>query len=397
MLALVAGAGLPTDESGMVWKTWVTSDITGVVVLTPTLLVLAARRWRRPTARRALEAAAMIGALGAAFALALSTGSDTSYLVFPVLVWAALRFRVPGAALMSLVAAVAAVVMAARGHGPFGVSEGLDAMLHTQGFVTVSTLTALVLAVASDEREEALRRLGHRALHDPLTGLPNRALLADRLEEALARAAEEGTMLALLLIDLDEFKIVNDSFGHHTGDELLTQIAPRLRAAARPQDTVARFGGDEFVVLCEGLTGPWDALDAARRMAAAWAAPFTLGDDEVYMSGSTGIAVAHGGRGEPGTLLREADAAMYRAKARGRGQTELYDEVDARPRVRAAAARARPAAGARRRRDHRRLPADPGPARPAARAPSRRSRAGRTPCAARSRRPCSSPSRRRAG
>ena len=368
MLALVAGDGLPAAEAGVVWKTWLTSDITGVLVLVPALLVLATRPWRRPTARRALEAAGMLVALAAGFALALYKGSDTSYLVFPVLVWAGLRFRVPGATAMSLLAAVVSVAMAAHGHGPFGVADGLEALLHTQGFIAVSTLTALVLAIASDEREAALRQLSHRALHDPLTGLPNRVLLAERLEQATQRAARDGTTLGVLLIDLDEFKIVNDSFGHHTGDELLCQIAPRLRAAARPQDTVARFGGDEFVVLCEGLAGPWDALEAARRLAAAWAEPFRLGDDDVYVSGSTGIALAQRGRTEPGALLREADAAMYRAKARGRGQAELYDEAMRAARVRAAAAGGRPAPRARRGRDRRRVPADPRPAhRPAAR------------------------------
>jgi diguanylate cyclase (GGDEF)-like protein/PAS domain S-box-containing protein len=181
--------------------------------------------------------------------------------------------------------------------------------------------------VAEQEREEALRQLAHRALHDPLTGLPNRVLLAERLEEALARATEDGTVLAVLLVDLDQFKNVNDSLGHHTGDELLTQVAPRLRAAAGPADTVARFGGDEFVVLCEGLAGPWEALEAARRLSAAWAEPFRLGDDDVYISGSAGVAVAHAGRADAAALLREADAAMYRAKERGRGNVELYDEV----------------------------------------------------------------------
>ncbi len=327
VLALVAGDGLPPEAAGVAWKTWLTSDLTAMLVVTPPLLVLATRPWRRPTARRALEATGMLIALAAGFALSVAKGADTSYLVFPVLVWAAMRFRLPGATAMSLLATIVATALAARGHGPFGVDTGLEAMLHTQGFIAVSTLTALVIALACDERQEALAALGHRALHDPLTGLPNRELLVERLEAALARAERERTSLAVLMIDLDEFKFVNDSFGHHTGDELLCQIAPRLRAAARPRDVVARLGGDEFVVLCEDLSGPWDGLEAARRLAAAWAEPFRLGDDDVYVSGSTGIAMDKHGRAAAGTLLREADAAMYRAKAAGRGQAELYDEA----------------------------------------------------------------------
>ena len=381
----------------MAWKTWLTSDITGVLVLTPPILVLATRPWGRPTLRRTLEVAGMLLALAAGFALALYKGADTSYLVFPVIVWAAMRFRLPGATAMSLLASVVAVTLAARGHGPFGVDAGLEALLHTQGFIAVSTLTALVIALACDEREQALAALGHRALHDPLTGLPNRDLLVQRLEAALVRAAREQTSLAVLMIDLDEFKFVNDSFGHHTGDDLLCQIAPRLRAAARPQDVVARLGGDEFVVLCEDLSGPWDALEAARRLGAAWAEPYRLGDDDVYVSGSTGIAVGKHGRAE-----------AQRAPARGRRRDvprqgrrprpgRALRRGDARPRVRAAAARGRPAPRARRGRDRRRVPADPRPPHRDGRGPSRRSRAGCIPSAARSPPPCSSPSRRRAG
>ena len=327
VLALIAGAGLPADAAREAWRTWLTSDITGLLVVCPPLLVLASRPWRRPAPRRVLEALGILLALAAAFGLALARDADLSYVVFPVLVWAAMRFRLPGATATALVAAIAGVALAANGHGPFGVDAGLEALLHTQGFIAVSTLTALVIALACDEREAALAALGHRALHDPLTGLPNRDLLVQRLEAALPRAARDQTSLAVLMIDLDEFKAVNDSFGHHTGDELLCQIAPRLRAAARPQDVVARLGGDEFVVLCEGLSGPWDALDAARRLGGAWTEPFRLGDESVYVSGSTGIALARHGRAESGALLREADAAMYRAKAGGRGQAELYDEA----------------------------------------------------------------------
>ena len=327
ILALVLGGELPWADAGVAWKMWGTSDHTAVVVLAPALIVLATRRPCRPSPRRLLEGAGIALALCAAFATSLGTGHDTSYLVFPALMWAALRFGVPGATATTLLAATAAVVMTVRGVGPFGGTEGVEGLLHVQGFLSVSALTGLLLATISDERAAALRQLAHRAVHDPLTGLPNRSLLDDRLEDALPRAAASGTRVALLLIDLDEFKIVNDSFGHHTGDELLVQMAPRLRAAARPQDTVARLGGDEFVVLCEGLAGPWDAMAVARRLATAWAEPFRLGDDDVYISGSTGIAVSHRGPAEPGALLREADAAMYRAKARGRGQVELYDEA----------------------------------------------------------------------
>jgi diguanylate cyclase (GGDEF)-like protein len=325
--SLVLAGSLPTGGFAGAWRTWFVSNGAGIVVLTPALLVMAHRPWRLPTLAHAGESLALIGALVLAlFPWAAGHGGD-AYLVFPVIVWAALRFGLPGAAAVSLLGAALDLVLAAQWYGASHAPDIEEPLLHAQGFMAVSTLTGLLLAVVRDEREAAVGELARRALHDPLTGLPNRALLADRLEQALARSREDGTMLALLLVDLDEFKNVNDSLGHHTGDQLLTQVAPRLRAAVRPQDTVARFGGDEFVVLCEGLAGPWEAEDVAHRLAGAWSEPFPLGEDDVYISGSTGIAVARAGRADRAALLREADAAMYRAKDRGRGHAELYDDA----------------------------------------------------------------------
>jgi diguanylate cyclase (GGDEF)-like protein len=164
----------------------------------------------------------------------------------------------------------------------------------------------------------------HRALHDPLTGLPNRDLFADRLALTLARARRGGPLPAVLIADLDQFKLINDSLGHHAGDELLCAVAPRLAAAVRDTDTVARFGGDEFVVLCDGVTSEVQALELARRLAAELDEPLEVGGAPVYISASFGVAYA-GADSDAEGLLRDADAALYRAKARGRGRCELFD------------------------------------------------------------------------
>jgi diguanylate cyclase (GGDEF)-like protein/PAS domain S-box-containing protein len=164
----------------------------------------------------------------------------------------------------------------------------------------------------------------HRAMHDPLTGLPNRDLFHDRLELALARSRRGAPPPAVLIADLDQFKLINDSLGHLAGDELLCGVAPRLAEAVRATDTVARFGGDEFVVLCDGVESELEALALARRLAAVLNEPLHVAGGPVYVSASFGVAFGDAGS-DATSLLRDADAALYRAKALGRGRCELFD------------------------------------------------------------------------
>jgi diguanylate cyclase (GGDEF)-like protein len=166
-------------------------------------------------------------------------------------------------------------------------------------------------------------KLAHQALHDPLTGLPNRTLLYDRTAQALRATGRYGGSIALLFVDLDDFKIINDAFGHEAGDALLVDVARRLRTEVRPSDTAARLGGDEFIVLCERLDGdPEDsAVAIARRLLAALRRPFELHGQTVSISASIGIAVTTGGEA-PDTLVSRADGAMYQAKGR-RGALRL--------------------------------------------------------------------------
>jgi diguanylate cyclase (GGDEF)-like protein len=177
------------------------------------------------------------------------------------------------------------------------------------------------------DRNRVEAEVRHRALHDPLTALPNRALALDRLEGALARRRRDGRAVAVLLADLDQFKLVNDSLGHAAGDDLLVALAPRLHDAVRPSDTVARLGGDEFLVVCEQLDGAHEAIRVAERVAQAITQPIVLETGEHFITASIGIAVADSAEALTDDLLRDADAAMYRAKERGRGRYELFDEV----------------------------------------------------------------------
>jgi diguanylate cyclase (GGDEF)-like protein len=170
------------------------------------------------------------------------------------------------------------------------------------------------------EAQEELRR---RALRDELTGLANRTLLGDRIDQALARAARAGNSpVAVIFADLDQFKLINDSWGHAAGDRLLVQVAKRLTDAAREADTVARFGGDEFVVVCEDTDQP-SAQGVAERLQEALADPFDLDGRRAYVRASMGIAVSPPHSAPD--LLRFADAAMYAAKSGGPGRVQLFD------------------------------------------------------------------------
>jgi diguanylate cyclase (GGDEF)-like protein len=169
------------------------------------------------------------------------------------------------------------------------------------------------------ERKRIESVLAHRALHDPLTQLPNRALLSDRLRLALSRLRRTQTCLAVLFLDLDGFKAINDTLGHAAGDQFLVEVADRLRGVLRGGDTAARLGGDEFVVLCEDVAG----VDEARRIAERVV-------DEVPGGVSVGVALAVDGTEDPDALIREADAAMYVAKRSGGARLEIHA---ARPRA----------------------------------------------------------------
>jgi diguanylate cyclase (GGDEF)-like protein/PAS domain S-box-containing protein len=177
------------------------------------------------------------------------------------------------------------------------------------------------------ERRTLEERLRHQAFHDPLTELPNRALFMNRLGHALMRAERSKRAAAVLFLDLDNFKLVNDSLGHEVGDKLLVSMAERLRACLRSEDTAARFGGDEFTVLLEDVTDVSDAVRVADNIRRALLAPFVLESRKVVVTTSIGIVLGTSGRERPTDLLRNADVALYRAKANGKATHEVFDAL----------------------------------------------------------------------
>jgi diguanylate cyclase (GGDEF)-like protein len=177
----------------------------------------------------------------------------------------------------------------------------------------------------AERLEENRRQLAHQALHDSLTGLANRALLLDRAEHAITRLARAGGAVALVVVDLDEFKTVNDSLGHAAGDEVLRRTARRIERFVRPSDTVARLGGDEFAVLLEDVRSDAEALAPADRLLAVITEPIAIGGRDIALSGSIGVAVSWGAE-EAEDVLRNADLAMYRSKYGGKNRWTLFED-----------------------------------------------------------------------
>ena len=177
------------------------------------------------------------------------------------------------------------------------------------------------------ERERSRRELSHQAMHDALTELPNRSLIMDRLAQAVKGLRPGGAHLAVLFVDLDDFKLINDSLGHDIGDHVLRTVAGRLVEVMGPNETAARFGGDEFIVVAERLPNDEAVGDIANRVLGALAVPIVLEGEAAVVTGSIGIAIAGSPDTQPEHLIRDADAAMYRAKEEGRGRFNVFDRA----------------------------------------------------------------------
>jgi diguanylate cyclase (GGDEF)-like protein len=337
--SLALGGVITWDAYRPVWWTWWIGDALGALIVAPALLTWTTDTRRTPLRGLAiLEFVVCVAALAVTAALVLAPASASPapsyplpYLIFPFLIWAALRFGQREVSTLIVVVSSVAIWGALNDRGPFATGPLTDRLIMLQGFMAVTAVTALILAAITTENQgaqvalqQANDTLTHRALHDPLTGLPNRLVLVDRLRQALARLVRDPGMIALMFVDLDYFKQINDSLGHETGDRVLTVVADRIRSALRPDDTTARFGGDEFLILCENIDGVQHARDIAERLSKAVSRPIALDSGLANVSVTVGIALSGDASSRPEELIRDADAALYVAKERGRKRYEVF-------------------------------------------------------------------------
>jgi len=250
-------------------------------------------------------------AIGYMFLASRAIGQDGAGAAAAALAWSLAGIAAGQAAVAAGVAPTLAPLPAVHGLAALG-ALGLTMVVRT-------------LRSAAMDKERYEDDLAKRAYHDPLTGLANRAAFLARLERVVARGRRQPRPFAVLFLDLDRFKAVNDRLGHDTGDRLLVEVAERLTACLRADDTLARMGGDEFTVLMEDMAARDEAVQVAERVLDSLRRPFLLAGQALSVSTSIGIVVSDGDETAPGDLLCQADLAMYRAKEKGRSCWQLVD------------------------------------------------------------------------
>jgi diguanylate cyclase (GGDEF)-like protein len=326
------------------WLTWWLGDASSALVMAPAFMVLWRSGARQVPRARAIELSVLTLLLVSGAALSFGAWGSVAagnvplaFLLLPLLLWAVLRFQTFGAALAVLIVAVTAVLGALDGRGPFVGDSRNALLLLLQLFMVVTATATLSLAAALSERNrlgdqlaESNAELRKLAFHDPLTGLPNRRLLRDRLQQLIRQAKRSGGRAAVLYLDLDRFKRINDTLGHEAGDALLQEVASRLQSSVREEDSICRVGGDEFVVLLREVDCAASAAAVAGKIIEALRVPVSLAGVAVTATTSVGIALVPDDSEDADDAIRRADQAMYLAKQQGRNDFRFAsDGVDA--------------------------------------------------------------------
>ena len=314
------------------WWTWWEGDTVGIIMVTPLILCWSARESRAPSRRRTIEAVAFALALLLATALIFGGGGESFtvlslvFMIPPVIIWAAFRLGQREVTLASTAACSVAIWYTVQGRGPFALASLNQTLLLVLAFVSTVVTTGLVLTAvvaqrsrANEALQGALRELAEQAIRDPMTGLYNRRFLREFLARELIRAKRAGTGLAAIMMDIDHFKRVNDSFGHDAGDLVLTEVAKLLRSSIRGSDMVCRFGGEEFVLVLTDAT----CVSALRRCEEIQAAikrlePMYRGRSLGHPTASFGVALFPDHAADADSLINASDAALYEAKRAGR-------------------------------------------------------------------------------
>jgi diguanylate cyclase len=325
--SLFAADLVPQSELFSTWRVWWLGDAGGALIVAPALLVLgSAARWdRRP--RVGFDAVALLAVLVAVTVVAFTIEETLAYVIFPLLFWIAFRLHQPGTVVAGLIVSGISIWLTAQGEGPF-IGGSPDAeLLRSQTFVGVATITGLLAAALISERRRAADQLRYLADHDELTGLLNRRRFTRELEKWFAYNSRYDVQGAVLVIDVDDFKDVNDALGHPAGDELIVRLGRLLSERLRETDVVARWGGDEFTVLLPRASEE-HAWTVASALLAELREEGTVTVDGRTRHVTVSIGVVPFGAGvavEPRDILAHADAAMYGAKNAGRDQVKMHD------------------------------------------------------------------------
>ena len=326
----VLGYGAPWMSS---WRDWVLGDGLGILVVVPLLITYTTRGRERRTPGEMVALGAVVAAATAlAFADVGTNGAALlPYLILVALIWAGMRFGTSAVATAGFVVALGANIATSQGFGPFSASHGSVDAVTLQIFLAIALITSFVVAaMASDlaDRNEVHRLLTHQATHDELTGLPNRSLFAQMLDKATQRPDGIAASVGVLLINLDDFKKLNDRFGNLVGDETLGIVADRLRLAVRSGDMLARLGGDEFAVLCDPIADSYQLRLCADAVINGLVPSFDVGGSNYPLSACIGMTLVEGHAViAPADLLHRADIALQHAKRTAGTCISLFDDA----------------------------------------------------------------------
>lgn len=336
--SLYLGQVIPSDRLGYAWLVWWMGDAMGDLVFASLFLSWWYREKGLWQGMRALEALILVFLLAVVSQLIFGGHFFISgrplpiaFATFPLLIWSALRMGMVGATTSTLIIGAIALINILRGVGVFAQGLPFESLLLLWLYTNVLAVTSMVLAAAVAERRLAEENMRHLAQHDALTGLPNRIMLLDRIEQAIAHAIRRHSQVAILFVDIDRFKIINDSLGHTVGDQFLIQVANLLRQNLREGDTVTRHGGDEFVIVLDDVIHYEDINTVAEKILKAMGRSFFVQGIQLHSTASIGISLYPNDGADGDTLLKNADIAMYRAKDLGRNNFVYYSaEMNAR-------------------------------------------------------------------
>lgn len=330
-LSLISFGIIPISAFSSAWLIWWMGDSMGILAFTPLLLSWWHSYPKKITKSLFLELSVLL--VGTIVITEIVFGLQDiifdqplplAYMTFPFLIWAAMRFSLRGTTTISFIIGGIILLNIVFNEGLFKTISSFESLVLLWLYTNFLAVTSMILTTAIEERQEVERKMRYRAEHDELTHLPNRRELVDRISHAIDHANRNNNKFALLFLDIDRFKIINDSLGHFNGDKLLTAVSQLLLQSVRKEDTVSRLGGDEFVILIENV----QAIDAVskiiRNILNSIRKPMLINGSELHNSVSIGVCIYPNDGNDPEILLKHADIAMYRVKDSGRDNYQFY-------------------------------------------------------------------------